>query len=173
MWCNWIAGQLVPLVLMKMFLLDLHQDGIPRIYGELAFPVQTLLWVWMSVTSFVFYASSWMPAGHVLEEDSVGKEGPACWQECHECNLPTPRIARHCPVCKVCVWERDHHCLVTGNCVGRDNVQSFSLLYILASTGGLLYLIMVMGGAWRYHVELLPREWLQGALSVYFLIRYS
>lgn len=173
MWCNWVAAQLVPLVLVKMFMIDLHQDGIPRIYGEWTFPLQVVSLVCAVVTSFTFYATSWMPAGRVLEEDNLGKEDPSAWQQCQECNFPTPVIARHCSLCKICVWEREHHCFVTGNCLGRDNVQAFNLLYILCSTSGLLYLTVVMGAAWWRHVALVPREWLQGALSFYFLVRYS
>ena len=175
MWCLWGGVQLVPPCLVKSFLLDLHYDTIPRIFGELAFPVQTALWVWTSMTLFTFYASSWMPLGRVLQEDKekVGKEGPAHWHECLKCGLSVPDIARHCGVCNVCVWERDHHCIVTGTCVGRDNVEAFKVLYILSAMGGLMYLLVVMGGAWMYHVELKPSEWFIGVISVFFLLAFT
>ena len=153
-----------------MFVVPFHQNSIPRLYGEWAFPVQVVLWVYASVLSFTFYAASWMPAGRVVEDDKVGKEGPECWTRCQECKLPVPLIARHCPRCKMCVWEHDHHCPVVSNCLGRDNIQVFRLLYILASASGFLYLVVVMGWAWWHHIELLPWEWVQGFQSIVFLV---
>ena len=175
MWWLWGLVQLVPPCLVKTLLLDLHYDTIPRIYGKLAFLVQTTLWVWTSMTSFTFYASSWMPIGRVLQEDKdkVGKEGPAYWHECKKCGLSVPDIARHCSVCNVCVWERDHHCMVTGTCVGRNNAEAFKVLYILSAIGGLMYLLVVMGEAWMHQVELKPWEWFHGVISVCFLFVFT
>ena len=46
-------------------------------------------------------------------------------------------------------------------------------LFILASTGGFFYLIIVVGCALWRHVDLTFREKAQGVLALYFLVRYS
>ena len=62
--------------------------------------------------------------------------------------------------------------MVTGTCVGRDNVEAFKVLYILSVMGGLMYLLVVMGGAWMHHMELKPWEWFHSIISVWFLFGF-
>ena len=67
LWLNWVGAQFVPPVLVKLFVMDVLNVVIPGIYGEWAFVVQVVFFVLASVTTFSFYASSWMPAGRVTE----------------------------------------------------------------------------------------------------------
>ncbi|KAK6057793.1 DHHC zinc finger domain protein, partial [Cooperia oncophora] len=33
--------------------------------------------------------------------------------------------SHHCPICKICVLRKDHHCFITGACVGLGNQRYF------------------------------------------------
>lgn len=37
--------------------------------------------------------------------------------------------SHHCPLCKMCVLRKDHHCFITGACVGLGN-QVCELLFL-------------------------------------------
>ncbi|XP_045136200.1 palmitoyltransferase ZDHHC3-like [Portunus trituberculatus] len=108
-----------------------------------------------------------MPAGRVTQQHAAGKEGAPGWSEhCVECNQPRPDIARHCSVCKQCVWERDHHCRYVANCLGRDNVQAFMLMYVVVPTVTLMHLAILVGGAWWRQLSLTLFQCIQGATSL-------
>ncbi|XP_045123749.1 probable protein S-acyltransferase 16 [Portunus trituberculatus] len=170
MWLNWGFMQFLPPVIAIFFLVDLHKTAIPRIYNESAFPVQVLLWVSMTVTSFCFYASSWIPPGRVSEREQGGRRAPNTWRACKLCRHDVPPIARHCQVCRMCIWERDHHCFFIGNCVGRDNINAFNLLCILTAACGFLYLAVVMGGAVLRERELQHADWILGFICLSLLL---
>lgn len=70
----------------------------------------------------------------------------------------------------MCIWERDHHCVFIGNCVGRDNISAFNLLCILTAACGLLYLAVVMGGAALLEKELTAADWILGFISLSLLL---
>ena len=38
-------------------------------------------------------------------------------------------MARHCPICDVCVDNFDHHCPWVEKCVGRGNSYCFFVIY--------------------------------------------
>eukprot|EP01061_Rhynchopus_euleeides_P030881 TRINITY_DN51168_c0_g1_i1.p1 TRINITY_DN51168_c0_g1~~TRINITY_DN51168_c0_g1_i1.p1 ORF type:complete len:372 (+),score=109.32 TRINITY_DN51168_c0_g1_i1:53-1168(+) len=61
---------------------------------------------------------------------------------CKTCHIyRTPR-ASHCSRCDVCVDMFDHHCHVTGTCVGRRNIRPFVVfVYITAVAGAAAWLI--------------------------------
>jgi hypothetical protein len=52
---------------------------------------------------------------------------------CRTCQHIRPRRASHCRLCKVCVIDHDHHCLVLGCCVGARNLRWF-VLYLVSTT---------------------------------------
>lgn len=59
---------------------------------------------------------------------------------CKECNLVTrqDQFVMHCYECDACVEDLDHHCGVTGTCIGaRNKVHFFMMLYLIS-------------GAWTY-----------------------
>ena len=49
---------------------------------------------------------------------------------CHICNLPIPYSACHCKSCGTCILRQDHHCGVTGQCIGDKNFKSFVLSFL-------------------------------------------
>eukprot|EP00754_Rhynchopus_humris_P043370 Rhum_TRINITY_DN3177_c0_g1::Rhum_TRINITY_DN3177_c0_g1_i1::g.9875::m.9875/K16675/ZDHHC9_14_18; palmitoyltransferase ZDHHC9/14/18 len=49
---------------------------------------------------------------------------------CKTCHLYRRPRASHCARCDVCVDQFDHHCHITGTCVGRRNVRPFLLFVI-------------------------------------------
>lgn len=44
---------------------------------------------------------------------------------CFKCQVIRPPRTTHCPLCERCVVKRDHHCYVSGGCVGVDNFLRF------------------------------------------------
>eukprot|EP01062_Namystynia_karyoxenos_P006870 TRINITY_DN123_c0_g1_i6.p1 TRINITY_DN123_c0_g1~~TRINITY_DN123_c0_g1_i6.p1 ORF type:complete len:364 (+),score=99.90 TRINITY_DN123_c0_g1_i6:69-1094(+) len=41
---------------------------------------------------------------------------------CTVCNMYPPPRAGHCRTCDVCITEMDHHCRLTGSCIGKRNL---------------------------------------------------
>ncbi|PAV89616.1 hypothetical protein WR25_19657 isoform B [Diploscapter pachys] len=65
---------------------------------------------------------------------------------CMECNHEAPIRSHHCPLCKMCVLRKDHHCFVTGGCVGLGN-QRYFLTFLFWCCVGLLLAVPIM---WSY-----------------------
>eukprot|EP00756_Hemistasia_phaeocysticola_P046882 Hpha_TRINITY_DN2072_c0_g2::TRINITY_DN2072_c0_g2_i1::g.82932::m.82932/K16675/ZDHHC9_14_18; palmitoyltransferase ZDHHC9/14/18 len=61
-----------------------------------------------------------------------GQEVKRSW--CRTCHILRPPRASHCGTCDVCVDHFDHHCHVTGTCVGKRNLLPFSFF-----TSGILF----------------------------------
>lgn len=64
---------------------------------------------------------------------------------CKKCKLVRNGWTRHCHTCDVCITHIDHHCPVTGKCIGRNNICCFFFLIIwgyisLIYSGYILYL---------------------------------
>jgi hypothetical protein len=58
---------------------------------------------------------------------------------CHICNLPRPPNSYHCSTCGACFLRHDHHCGVTGQCVGDRNFKAFVLNFVW---GGIFGFVM-------------------------------
>ena len=56
--------------------------------------------------------------------------------------MDAPPRSFHCHLCNYCILKRDHHCFVTGSCVGYHNQRIFVVfcLYTLISTTWAAYL---------------------------------
>ncbi|PAV63385.1 hypothetical protein WR25_06321 isoform B [Diploscapter pachys] len=65
---------------------------------------------------------------------------------CMECNHEAPIRSHHCPLCKMCVLRKDHHCFVTGGCVGLGN-QRYFLTFLFWCCVGLFLAVPIM---WSY-----------------------
>ncbi|CAD8083073.1 unnamed protein product [Paramecium primaurelia] len=44
---------------------------------------------------------------------------------CEKCQKIQPPRSDHCPFCKVCITNYDHHCPWTGKCIGGENLFHF------------------------------------------------
>ncbi|KNB41999.1 hypothetical protein JH06_4441 [Blastocystis sp. subtype 4] len=49
---------------------------------------------------------------------------------CSLCDLYRPEGAKHCPKCGVCLYNCDHHCIVMGQCVARNNLITFYVFLV-------------------------------------------
>lgn len=50
---------------------------------------------------------------------------------CPECVIIQPKRARHCTICRMCVFKYDHHCPWLNNCIGARNIGIFYLFLLL------------------------------------------
>lgn len=39
---------------------------------------------------------------------------------------------RHCDDCQICILNYDHHCIVLGNCIGKNNIYTFWGMFVLS-----------------------------------------
>lgn len=46
---------------------------------------------------------------------------------CKICDIYRPVGSAHCELCGHCVLEKDHHCIMLSNCIGRNNMAAFYL----------------------------------------------
>ncbi|CAD8190830.1 unnamed protein product [Paramecium pentaurelia] len=44
---------------------------------------------------------------------------------CEKCQKIQPARSDHCPFCRVCITNYDHHCPWTGKCIGGENLLHF------------------------------------------------
>ena len=54
---------------------------------------------------------------------------------CHLCLALDTDQATHCHDCGVCVRGYDHHCIVLGNCIGKNNLYAFYALLAAVPLG--------------------------------------
>ncbi|CAI4225698.1 unnamed protein product [Auanema sp. JU1783] len=73
-----------------------------------------------------------------LEEEHSEKVFGDRGKYCIDCNREAPLRSHHCPLCKICVLRKDHHCFVTGKCVGLGN-QRFFMTFLFWCVLGLSY----------------------------------
>lgn len=93
-------------------------------------------------------------AGVVPPRPDLGVTPDASRRWCHKCHMYQDEAehgveVRHCRTCDACCRELDHHCGVTGNCVGARNKVHFCMLfhfYIMSMFGllvGAVYVAIV------------------------------
>ncbi|GMT31191.1 hypothetical protein PFISCL1PPCAC_22488, partial [Pristionchus fissidentatus] len=69
------------------------------------------------------------------EDDDEEEEEEDGGKFCVECNRYSPIRSHHCPLCKYCVLRKDHHCYITGGCVGLGNQRYFIVFLFWATVG--------------------------------------
>ena len=98
----------------------------------------------------VFMSVSCTDPGIVYAEASMAAED-GYYNRCDRCDLDRPRGARHCYDCGVCVMDLDHHCPLTGKCVGAKNADRFQVLLITVAVSllgvAMLTVSVVLRGA--------------------------
>lgn len=125
---------------------------LPKIYGAYPSKLALILWLY-EVICYCMLIWSWLYASisdpGKLETDLKErglldriKQGdiPYCLKDlpiCPNCRLPMPPRCRHCRDCNTCVLRRDHHCGVTGQCIGDRNFKAFILTFFYGMLLGL------------------------------------
>lgn len=76
---------------------------------------------------------------------------------CPECVVIQPKRARHCTICRMCVYKYDHHCPWLNNCIGARNIGSF-YLFLLVLWADLVLVLLGVGLGWLlgFHG---PEQW--------------
>lgn len=75
----------------------------------------------------------------VLEKEITDKKGRLqIWTWCETCKLWRPPRASHCKWCESCFLKLDHHCAVTGTCIGQNNHRFFTAFLIVFGLGWLV-----------------------------------
>ena len=115
------------------------------------------LFVWVFVTFLYFmFMWSWIYASFSdpgrLEDDLKAKgvlkqilqgDVPYFLEKlpiCPICKLPMPPNCTHCQDCKKCILRMDHHCAVTGQCIGDKNFKAFILTFFYGGVLGITLL---------------------------------
>ncbi|XP_017026576.1 probable palmitoyltransferase ZDHHC24 [Drosophila kikkawai] len=59
-------------------------------------------------------------------EQQTPAEGEAhLWHYCIACDRLVPPRSWHCRLCQGCMLKRDHHCTISGSCIGHKNQRYF------------------------------------------------
>ncbi|KAJ9461820.1 putative protein S-acyltransferase 3 [Diplonema papillatum] len=64
---------------------------------------------------------------------------------CRTCHLHRPLRSSHCSICDVCVKTFDHHCHVSGTCVGPRNMTYFVFFIFFTTIADVLGLFAAVG----------------------------
>jgi len=86
------------------------------------------------------------PEGFRERVERMTKEDKETMRACEHCNLIVQYSTRHCPWCQACCREFDHHCSVTGTCIGARNKGHFVSLQFF--TGWAVFYLNVIGVIW-------------------------
>lgn len=71
---------------------------------------------------------------------------------CPECVVVQPKRARHCTICRMCVFKYDHHCPWINNCIGARNICVFYCFLVLLWLDLALILAgIVLGWVFGFH----------------------
>lgn len=88
--------------------------------------IGNMVMCWRTDTSFV---------GLPLDRLNPTPAEAHLWHLCTHCQMLVPPRAWHCRLCNCCMLKRDHHCNVTGNCIGHANQRYFVGLLLHLSLG--------------------------------------
>ncbi len=70
---------------------------------------------------------------------------------CKTCRIYRPPRTTHCRACDRCVSQFDHHCILLGTCVGRNNYRAF--FFFLVFGAALAVSIKVLSFLLYFHVN--------------------
>jgi len=68
---------------------------------------------------------------------------------CPECIVVQPKRARHCTICRMCVFKYDHHCPWLNNCIGARNIGVF-YCFLLVLWVDLVLVLAGIGLGWVF-----------------------
>ncbi|XP_070851492.1 probable palmitoyltransferase ZDHHC24 [Drosophila suzukii] len=88
------------------------------------------------------------------------------WHKCDVCRILAPPRASHCNSCDVCVLKRDHHCIVTGCCIGHANYRYFFyfVIYLFLSClisliSSCIFIYVLRGGRYKFRLLHMPASY--------------
>ena len=78
------------------------------------------------------------------------------WRRCEECDIDQPPRAHHCRICRKCILKRDHHCYMSGVCVGFWNQRYFVIMNFYIAIASIYGVICI----YSYYVHHVHADWL-------------
>jgi len=79
------------------------------------------------------------------------------WRWCKWCQCYQPPRCHHCATCRRCILKRDHHCYITGVCIGLANQRHFVVMnfYVaVGSVGGFYFIARYLAETFALHAQL-------------------
>jgi len=124
--CGFVHTAVFTIYLFELFYV------LPTIYpGEEHHKTKLLHVVFGTVILFNWIASYWK----FLTTDTTsgssimpGRSLQGGWFYCWACQSSAPPRSFHCESCGVCVLVRDHHCIISSNCLGHKTRRYFILM---------------------------------------------
>lgn len=75
---------------------------------------------------------------------------------CPECIVIQPKRARHCTICRMCVFKYDHHCPWINNCIGARNILLF-YVFLLVLWANLALILVGVAYGWMFEFQRLEK----------------
>mmetsp|Transcript_3146 Transcript_3146/g.5950 ORF Transcript_3146/g.5950 Transcript_3146/m.5950 type:complete len:305 (+) Transcript_3146:97-1011(+) len=83
----------------------------------------------IGATFMAFVLCACTEPGVINPEPDTSERVPSNVRYCRKCCIYQDDNTRHCSYCNACIRELDHHCGVTGNCVGARNKVHFLMIF--------------------------------------------
>lgn len=123
--CGFIHGFVLLVYFFELFII------LPRIYGSgfssKAKIAHTFLGTYILINLLIAYWKFLLtdPGPGAVVLPSSLKNG---WFYCWSCEANAPPRSFHCHRCNICVLARDHHCVISSNCLGYKTRRYFLLM---------------------------------------------
>ena len=95
------------------------------------------------------FPAAYLSADHSLLQLYLTNESH---KVCPECVVLQPRRARHCTICRKCIFKYDHHCPWINNCIGARNICIFYVFLVLLWLDLALVLVGI-GYSWAFQFQ--------------------
>mmetsp|Transcript_20328 Transcript_20328/g.24675 ORF Transcript_20328/g.24675 Transcript_20328/m.24675 type:complete len:296 (-) Transcript_20328:517-1404(-) len=105
-------------------------------------------------------------SGYREEFENMDQEDKKGLKTCDICHITVPFSTRHCSWCNACCRELDHHCPITGTCIGARNKSHFVAMNFFAASA--FWYEIFVGAIWLtlFWVEGRPRTTIVFAVQI-------